>query len=242
MTFLRCDATRSKSPATWRTSASPFPTDEFDSFNRQIHRYAALVEDAQDYAEHCQFLLEELRAQVEEQTNRNIYILTTFSAIFLPATLIAGIWGMNVGGIPFSGSPNGFWVVGGLLAAFFAMFAIVILRFALRIFWHLAVRSQFASERDHRISREIDTAAAGETTLFQYRDHRHGTMRVQPYDSHAHLRPSVRGLFGSQGQHDTYGSAFAAKPGWSQGRPSRPSIQPAARDFTNHQWPRRGYG
>ena len=113
---------------------APFPTDEFDSFNRQIHRYAALVEDTQDYAEHCQFLLEELRAQVEEQTNRNVYILTMLSAIFLPATLIAGIWGMNVGGIPFSGSPNGFWVVGGLIAAFFAMFAIVLFRFALRIF------------------------------------------------------------------------------------------------------------
>ena len=39
--------------------------DEFDRFNRQIHRYAALVEDAEEYAEHCQFLLEELRAQVE---------------------------------------------------------------------------------------------------------------------------------------------------------------------------------
>ena len=85
--------------------------DEFDRFNHQIHRYAALVEDAQEYAEHCQFLLEELRAQVEEETNRNLYILTMFSVIFLPATLIASIWGMNVGGIPFSGSPNGFWVV-----------------------------------------------------------------------------------------------------------------------------------
>jgi hypothetical protein len=31
--------------------------EEFDRFNRQIHRYAALVEDAQEYAEHCQFLL-----------------------------------------------------------------------------------------------------------------------------------------------------------------------------------------
>jgi zinc transporter len=74
-----------------------FPAEEFDRFNRQIHRYAALVEDAQEYAEHCQFLLEELRAQVEEETNRNLYILTMFSVIFLPATLIAGIWGMNVG-------------------------------------------------------------------------------------------------------------------------------------------------
>jgi Mg2+ and Co2+ transporter CorA len=41
-----------------------YPAKEFDRFNRQIHRYSALVEDAQEYAEHCQFLLEELRAQV----------------------------------------------------------------------------------------------------------------------------------------------------------------------------------
>jgi zinc transporter len=106
-----------------------FSVDEFDRFNGQIHRYAALVEDAQEYAEHCQFLLEEMRAQVEEQTNRNLYILTMFSVIFLPATLIASIWGMNVGGIPFSGNPNGFWVIGGLIATVFALVAIILLRF-----------------------------------------------------------------------------------------------------------------
>ena len=117
-----------------RERPAPFPADEFDRFSRQVHRYAALTEDTQDYAEHCQFLLEELRAQVEEDTNRNIYILTMFSAVFLPATLIAGIWGMNVGGIPFGSSPNGFWVVGGLIAAFFTLFAIVLLRFVLKIF------------------------------------------------------------------------------------------------------------
>jgi zinc transporter len=108
------------------------PPEEFDRFDRQIHRYAALVENAQDYAEHCQFLLEELRAQVEEETNRNLYILTMFSVIFLPATLIASIWGMNVGGIPFSGSPNGFWVVAGLIPAVFALVAIVLFRFKLK--------------------------------------------------------------------------------------------------------------
>jgi zinc transporter len=108
--------------------------DEFDRFNHQIHRYAVLVEDAQEYAEHCQFLLEELRAQVEEETNRNLYILTMFSVIFLPATLIASIWGMNVGGIPFSSSPNGFWVVAGVIAAVFALVAIVLFRFRFRLF------------------------------------------------------------------------------------------------------------
>jgi zinc transporter len=110
------------------------PTEEFDRFDRQIHRYSALVEDVQDYAEHSQFLLEELRAQVEEETNRNLYILTMFSVIFLPATLIASIWGMNVSGIPFSGSPNGFWMVAGLIAAVFALVAIVLFRFRFKLF------------------------------------------------------------------------------------------------------------
>ena len=118
-----------------------FPAEEFDRFNRQIHRYSALVEDAQDYAEHCQFLVEELRAQVEEETNRNLYILTMFSVIFLPATLIASIWGMNVGGIPFSGSSNGFWVIGGLIAAVFTLVAIVLF---------LLGSSSFELSTDHR--------------------------------------------------------------------------------------------
>jgi zinc transporter len=74
-------------------------------------------------------LLEEPRAQVEEETNRNLYILTTFSVIFLPATLIASIWGMNVGGTPFSSRPNGFWVIAGLIAAVFALVAVVLSRF-----------------------------------------------------------------------------------------------------------------
>jgi zinc transporter len=104
------------------------PADEFERLNQQIHRYAALVEDAEEFADQCQFVLEEFRAQVEEKTNRNLYILTAFSAIFLPATLIAGIWGMNVGGIPFSDSPIGFWVVGGLIVASFALVAFILSR------------------------------------------------------------------------------------------------------------------
>jgi zinc transporter len=105
------------------------PADELDRLDRQIHRYAALVEDAQEFAEHCQFLLEEFRAQIEEATSRSLYILTMISAIFLPATLIAGIWGMNVGGIPFGDNPNGFYVVGGLNAAAVALVASILFRF-----------------------------------------------------------------------------------------------------------------
>jgi len=115
-----------------RERPSLLSVEEFEAFKHQIHRYAALVEDAQEYAEHCEFLLEELRAQVEEETDRNLYVLTMFSVIFLPATLIASIWGMNVAGIPFSSNPNGFWVVAALIAAVFAFVALFLFRFRFR--------------------------------------------------------------------------------------------------------------
>jgi zinc transporter len=85
-----------------------FPAEEFDRFDRQIHRYAALSEDTQDYAGRCQFQVEELRAQVDEKTNRNLYTLTMLSVIFLPATLIASICGMNVGGSRSATAPTVF--------------------------------------------------------------------------------------------------------------------------------------
>jgi hypothetical protein len=41
---------------------------------------------------------------------------------------------MNVGGVPFSGSPNGFWAVAGMIVAVFALVAIVLFRFRVRLF------------------------------------------------------------------------------------------------------------
>jgi len=112
-----------------REQPSIFPAGEYERLNHQIHRYAALVDDAQEFADQCQFVLEELRAQVEEKTNQNLYILTAFSVIFMPATLVASIWGMNVGGLPFSDSPDGFLVVGGLIAATFVAVVLILMRF-----------------------------------------------------------------------------------------------------------------
>jgi magnesium transporter len=49
--------------------------------------------------------------------NDVLRILTVFSIVFLPTTLIASIWGMNVGlpggGSPSSSSDTVFWVIMG---------------------------------------------------------------------------------------------------------------------------------
>lgn len=51
------------------------------------------------------------------QLNRNLYLLSIVGAVILPATLFAGLLGMNVSGIPGAESPWAFaWVCGGTLA------------------------------------------------------------------------------------------------------------------------------
>ena len=47
----------------------------------------------------------------DETTNKRLKILTILSAIYLPATLIAGIYGMNFEHIPILGIENGYLIV-----------------------------------------------------------------------------------------------------------------------------------
>jgi magnesium transporter len=50
-------------------------------------------------------------------------VLTAFSVVILPLTLIASIWGMNVG-VPGEGDTGDFWVIlGGMLALLTTMIA-----------------------------------------------------------------------------------------------------------------------
>jgi len=46
-------------------------------------------------------------AVVNEKMNKNIYIITMLSAIFMPLTLVSSFFGMNTGGLPLSNDPNG---------------------------------------------------------------------------------------------------------------------------------------
>ena len=73
--------------------------------------FSAAVADAVALAERVKLLQEELIAQVNEQTGNTLFVLTVVTVLALPVNLIAGLFGMNVGGIPFSQVPHGFVVV-----------------------------------------------------------------------------------------------------------------------------------
>ena len=81
--------------------------------------FRELVEDVIETQERAKLLQDELAARIAEQTNHNLYILSFFTALLLPPSLIAGIFGMNVVGVPGvqDGSPMAFWwVVLGMMA------------------------------------------------------------------------------------------------------------------------------
>lgn len=62
-------------------------------------------------------VLEIYRGAIADQTNEIMRVLTVFSAILLPLSLIAGLWGMNFPDIPGTGQESGFWVILGLMVA-----------------------------------------------------------------------------------------------------------------------------
>lgn len=47
-------------------------------------------------------LRDEADLQATQRTNQNIYVLSILTALFLPATLVTGFFGMNTGGLPFA--------------------------------------------------------------------------------------------------------------------------------------------
>jgi len=53
------------------------------------------------------------------RVNDVLRVLTAFSVVILPLTLIASIWGMNVG-VPGEGSTTAFWII---IAAMVALLA-----------------------------------------------------------------------------------------------------------------------
>jgi len=87
-----------------------------------------VVADSAALVERIKLLQEELAAQINEQNNRILFVLTVVTVLAVSFNLIAGLFGMNVGGIPLARAPHGFTVIIGVVAAFTALAAVLILR------------------------------------------------------------------------------------------------------------------
>ena len=75
--------------------------------NDRLVRY---VEELDAARERALVIRDDIQNRLAERTNRILFALSILSAIFLPLTFVTGLLGMNVGGLPGTGTSAGFAV------------------------------------------------------------------------------------------------------------------------------------
>ncbi|MCB9913553.1 MAG: zinc transporter ZntB [Planctomycetes bacterium] len=81
----------------------------------QLTRY---VEDLDEVRERATVSYEFLASRQSEELNRRMFVLSLVAAVFLPLSLVTGLLGINVSGIPMADGPYAFWAVCVMLVGF----------------------------------------------------------------------------------------------------------------------------
>lgn len=87
-----------------------FPDDHKERLRIVLKDVGSLVEYTTFHFERLEYLQNTFMGLVNLEQNQIIKIFTVVTIIFLPPTLIAGIFGMNYPDLPTSAQPWGFWV------------------------------------------------------------------------------------------------------------------------------------
>ncbi|REF89400.1 zinc transporter [Methylovirgula ligni] len=102
------------------------PPDLRVKTNILMQRLENLDRDIIAMRERAHMLQEEVALKIAEDTNRSLYLLTIITTFFLPASLVAGIFGMNVKNLPFTEISSGFfWSMVILVGASLAILVIM---------------------------------------------------------------------------------------------------------------------
>ena len=72
-----------------------------------------LGDELQVLSERAVLVHEQLLDTRAEELNRSMLILASVTVVLMPLTVISGMLGMNLAGIPFADSPYAFWIVAG---------------------------------------------------------------------------------------------------------------------------------
>jgi zinc transporter len=90
--------------------------DDLQDLRQAAEEFSTALVDSGTLVERIKLLQEEIAALVNEESNRTLFVLTVVTVLALPINLIAGLFGMNVGGIPLADDRHGFFQVVGLTA------------------------------------------------------------------------------------------------------------------------------
>ena len=91
------------------------PADKW-SLHDSLDRLTRFIEELETLRERSQILQDEIYSAMSARLNRNIYLLSMITVVFMPLTFMTGLLGMNVEGIPSAEHPLAFFFVCGLSA------------------------------------------------------------------------------------------------------------------------------
>lgn len=91
---------------------------DVQDLRESTEEFSTALNDMAGLLERIKLLQEEIAAMVNEQNNRSLFVLTIVTVLALPINIVAGLLGMNVGGIPLAKDDNGFWVIVGIVVSF----------------------------------------------------------------------------------------------------------------------------
>ncbi|WEK06345.1 MAG: CorA family divalent cation transporter [Candidatus Devosia phytovorans] len=74
-------------------------------------RSSRIGDELQALSERAVLVREQIMDERAEKLNRTMLLLAAVTVVFMPLTLITGVLGINVSGIPFADSPHAFWSV-----------------------------------------------------------------------------------------------------------------------------------
>lgn len=80
-----------------------FANEDINSLEELVGRLRRLKENVGFIANRVSAIQQGLDSWQAEQINRKLYYLSFLSIIFLPLSVITGVFGMNVGGVPWTG-------------------------------------------------------------------------------------------------------------------------------------------
>jgi zinc transporter len=91
--------------------------------NHASEEFALVLRDVGAVQDRIKLMQDESATRVNEENNRSLFVLTMVTVLALPINLLAGLMGMNVGGIPLAESKHGFWIMLAIIAGLTAVIA-----------------------------------------------------------------------------------------------------------------------
>lgn len=93
-----------------------------ENFNRTCH----LIEEIDEIKERSKIIHEEIRDNFAQKNNVSTFKLSLIASVFLPLGVVASLFGMNVGGIPFFEHQSGFYIISYFMAVIFGALYLIL--------------------------------------------------------------------------------------------------------------------